>query len=117
MPNTIGFHVVNAQGGVIDKFGSCATLMKGKHGGVGCGWQAADVARALHSVSQTTGMPDDPKQDVLYNASRCVVVQPGVVDYILQHLGITPVMEYEREGNLFTAEVELSSFPRQGAAP
>ena len=117
VPNTTGFHFVNAQGGVIEKFGSCATLMKGKHGGVGCGWQAADVARALHSVSQTTGTPEEPKQDVLYNASRCVVVRPGVVDYILKHLGITPVMEYEREGNLFTAEVELSSFPRQGAAP
>ena len=117
VPNTTGFHFVNAQGGVIQKFGSCKTMMKGKLGTVGCGWQAADVARALHSVSQTTGEPENPRQDVLYNASRCVVVPPGVVDYVLNVMGVVPVMEYEREGNLFTAEVELSSFPRQGVSP
>ena len=90
VPNTTGFHFVNAQGGVIQKFGSCKTVMKGERGPVGCGWQAADVARALHSVSQTTGEPEDPKQDVLYNASRCVVVPPGVVDYILNVIGRRP---------------------------
>ena len=116
-PNTSGYHFVNAQGGIIEKFGSCKTLMKGTHGDVGCGWQAADVAKALHSVSQTTGPVEKPRQDVLYNAARCVVVPPGVVDYIMTHLNITPVMEYKREGNLWTAEVELSSFPRQGATP
>ena len=117
IPNTSGYHFVNAQGGVIEKFGSCKTMMKGSHGDVGCGWQAADVAKALHSVSQTTGPIEKPRQDVLYNAARCVVVPPGVVDYIMSHLNITPVMEYTREGNLWTVEVELSSFTRQGPNP
>ena len=117
VPNTTGYHFVNAQGGVIEKFGSCKTLMKGSHGDVGCGWQAADVARALHSVSQTTGPVEKPRQDVLYNAARCVVVPPGVVDYIMKHLSIFPVMEYKRDGNLWIAEVELSSFTRRGLSP
>ena len=117
IPNTTGYHFVNAQGGVIEKFGSCKTIMKGSHGDVGCGWQAADVAKALHSVSQTTGPIDKPRQDVLYNAARCVVVPPGVVEWVMKHLAITPVMEYKREGNLWTAEVELSSFPRPGQSP
>ena len=117
VPNTTGFHFVNAQGGIIEKFGSCKTVMKGSHGEVGCGWQAADVAKALHSVSQTTGPIEKPRQDVLYNAARCVVVPPGVVEWVMKHLAITPVMEYKREGNLWTAEVELSSFPRPGQSP
>ena len=54
---------------------------------------------------------------MLYNASRCVVVPPGVVDYILNVMRVFPVMGLEREGNLFTAEVELTSFPRQGQSP
>ena len=117
VPNTSGYHFVNAQGGVIEKFGSCLTMMKGSHGDVGCGWQAADVAKALHSVSQTTGPIEKPRQDVLYNAARCVVVPPGVVDYIIKHLAIAPVMEYKRDGNLWTVEVELSSFTRQCLTP
>ena len=60
IPNTTGFHFVNAQGGIIEKFGSCKTIMKGTHGDVGCGWQAADVAKALRSVSQTTGPIEKP---------------------------------------------------------
>ena len=49
-------------------------------------------------------------QDVVFNNKTCVVVPPGVVAAIMEH--VTPVAEYLREGNLYLAEVELSSFTR-----
>ena len=42
-PNISGWHFVNAQGGTIEKFGSCSTVMEGAHGTVGCNWQIADI--------------------------------------------------------------------------
>ena len=63
-----------------------------------------------------TGPKGGPgKQDVLFNNKKCVVVPPGVVDEILKR--IDPVMEYEREGNPYTAEMQMSAFGRQGQAP
>ena len=42
-----------------------------------------------------------------------MVVPPGVVDKILET--IKPVMQYDREGNLYVGEMEMSTFGRQGA--
>jgi len=81
---------------------------------VGCDWELADVSRPLHSVSTVTGPKEGPgKQDVLFNNRLCVVVPPGVVDKILET--IKPVMQYDREGNLYVGEMEMSTFGRQGA--
>ncbi len=73
----------------------------------------AEVARPLHSVSKIAGPVEAPKQDVLFCASKCVVVPPGIVDRILQH--VKPLMTYERRGGLYVADLELSDFARQGA--
>ena len=71
------------------------------------------MSRPLNSVSKIAGPKDGPgKQDVLFNNRICVVVPPGIVDKILET--VKPIMEYEREGNLYTAEVSMSAFGRQG---
>ena len=112
-PNLTGKHYVGPKGERIDKYGCCATRLEGPHGTIGCNWQLADVTRPLHSVSQVTGPADGPgKQDVLFNNKRCVVVPPGVVDRILKE--VKPITEYHREGNLYLAEMTMSSFGRQG---
>ena len=49
---------------------------------------------------------------MLFNNERCVVVPPGVVEAIMRH--VQAVAEYKREGNLYLAEMTLSSFQRQG---
>ena len=51
---------------------------------------------------------------MLFNNKYGVVVQPGVVDAIMQH--IEAIAEYPREGNLYVAEVELSGFTRHGVS-
>ena len=107
---------VGAKGERIDKYGPCDTKLESRHGAVGCKWQLADVTRPLHSVSAVVGPKEGPgKQDVLFNSKKCVVVPPGAVDEVLKR--IAPVMEYEREGNLYTAGVLMSAFGRQGQAP
>ena len=80
---------------------------------IGNNWSVADVARPLHAVSQVTGPADHPtgRHDVLFNNRRCVVVEPGVVERLLQT--ITPIAEYTREGNLYLADMILSPFGRQ----
>ncbi len=112
-PNLSSKHFVGASNSRIERFGQCLTTLNGQYGELDCDWQLADVTRALHSVSTVTGPKDGPgKQDVLFNNRRCVVVPPGVVEKILKH--IKPIMEYEREGNLYTAEVTMSAFGRRG---
>ena len=73
--------------------------------------QAADVSKALHSMSATTGPEDGPgTHDVLFNNKLGVVVPPGVVNKILER--IKPIFKYDRSGGLYTANVKLSSFSR-----
>ncbi len=112
-PNTSGENFSGAGGETIIKHGSCLTMMTGQHGQVGCQWQVADVTRPLNSVSQVTGPYDGPgEHDVLFNNQTCVVVPPGIVKQILQQ--VKPLAEYPRDGNLYVAEMTLSSFTRQG---
>ena len=112
VPNPTDEHFINAQGGHIQRYGKCLTKMTGKRGAVTCDWDVCDVARALHSVSTVCGQVEAPKQDVLFNAGHCYVVPPGVVDRIMRE--VNAVAEYERSGNLYIAEMTLSSFTRQG---
>ena len=113
VPNTSGRHFVGANNAHIEKFGSCATRLTSSHGDVGCNWQLADVSRPLHSVAEVTGPGAGPaKQDVLFNNEVCVVVPPGTVKEILKR--VQPIMEYQREGNLYLADLVMSSFHRQG---
>ena len=119
-PNQTGKHFSGAGGSFIEKFGSATTVMKGNgmNGQVGCKWQVADVTRALQSVSTTTGPAEGPgTHDVLFNNRLGVVVPPGVVDKLLalmEKKGKKPIATYPRRGGLYTAEVELSGFSRQG---
>ena len=112
-PNDTGRHFVGANNTPIERYGTCETVLETPLGAVGCNWDLADVTRPLHSVSTVTGPIEGPgKQDVLFNNRLCVVVPPGVVDKILET--IKPVMQYDREGNLYVAEMEMSTFGRQG---
>ena len=115
-PNRTGRHFVGAQGGHIEKYGSVDTKLETDLGAIGCHWQLADVTRPLHSVAKVTGPEDHPtgKQDVLFTNKKCVVVPPGVVEKMLKT--VKPVVEYARTGNLYIADMEMSSFPRQGQA-
>ena len=111
-PNTTGKHFNGAGGDFIERFGTCMTELEGEHGSVGCDWDLADVSRALHSVSKVAGPYEGPgKQDIVFNNKRCVVVPPGVLDAIMKH--VKAVAEYKREGNLYVAEMTMSSFQRQ----
>ncbi len=109
--NTSGRDFVGAGGGRIRKYGSCNTMLRGKHGPIGCGWQVADVTRALHSVAVVCGPIEAPEQDFLFCAGRGVIVPPGIVEQILKT--VQPLAEYTREGNLYVAEMEMTSFTRQ----
>ena len=88
IPNTSNQHFRGANKSRIERFGAATTKLEGKHGTVGCGWQLADVSRALHSVSTVCGPQGDEmgKQDVLFNNKICVVVPPGVVAAILKRI-------------------------------
>ena len=113
-PNTSGRHFTGAGvGSTIKKHGSCITACKGKIGmPFGCKWQAADVARPLQSVSDICGPCNGPGvHDVLFNNRKCYVVPPGMVDEIMTR--VKPIVEYDRVGGLYLADLTLSSFGRQ----
>ena len=112
-PNTSWKHFSGAGGGVIEKFGECVTNIEGTHGQVGCRWNVADVTRPLHSVSQIAGPYEgDGDHDILFNNRRCVVVPPGVVEALMEH--VSPVAEYHRDGNLYLSDFTMSDFVRPG---
>ncbi len=113
-PNTTGKHFRGANDSVIEKFGSCTTLMRDESGReVGCRWQVADVTRPLNAVSCITGPEEgDAIHNVIFSNKRAVVVPPGILEQVLKH--VTPVAEYWRNGGLYTAEMTMSSFTRQG---
>ncbi len=113
-PNTSGQHFRGANNAHIENFGSCRTRLTSARGDVGCDWRMADVSRPLHSVAKVTGPKGGRgKQDVLFDNDKCFVVAPGTVKKIMK--SIQAVAEYEREGNLYVADMTLSGFTRQGA--
>jgi hypothetical protein len=110
LPNTTGKHFVGPGGECIVKHGTCTTVVEGGHGKMQCKWDAADVTRPLHAVSQVAG-PEDGEglHDVLFTNKRCVVVPPGIVEKVLKV--IKPLAEYKRKGGLYLADLELSAMP------
>ena len=115
IPNTTGKHFRGANDAHIEKYGQVDTVLQSGKNRVSCAWQASDVNRALHSVAKVCGPKGGiavAKQDVLFDNDICVVMPPGVVKEILKR--IKPIMQYEREGNLYIADLEVSSFHRQG---
>ena len=114
VPNTTGRHFIGANDAHIEKYGSCKTVLTSTDTSIGCHWQIADVNRVLHSVARVTGPRDGPgKQDVLFDNEVCVVVPPGTDKEILKR--IKPVMKYKREGNLYIAELTMTSMPALGS--
>ena len=80
--------------------------MSTREGPMPCKYQVADVARTLHSVSRTTGPAGGPgKYVVLFNNLLGVVAPAGIIDKILAK--IKPVMQYDRRGGLYRAELKL----------
>ncbi len=111
--NTTGRHFVGASNEHIENYGSCDTVLASEHGEVSCEWKVADVSRPLHSISKMTGPADGPgTHDVLFTNRRAVVVPPGIVDKIMKH--IKPLVQYDRQGGLYVAEMTLSGFTRPG---
>ncbi len=111
--NTTGRHFVGASNEHIENYGSCDTVLASEHGEVSCEWKVADVSRPLHSISKMTGPADGPgTHDVLFTNRRAVVVPPGIVDKIMMH--IKPLVQYDRQGGLYVAEMTLSGFTRPG---
>ena len=116
-PNTWGRNFTGAGvGSTIKKYGSCVTACKGKVDvPFGCKWQAVDVARPLQSVSDTCGPCDGPGvRDVLLNNRKYYVVPPGLVDELVAR--VKPVIEYDRVGELYLADLTLPGFVWQDAA-
>jgi hypothetical protein len=73
----------------------------------------AAVSLALRSVGVVSGPKGGTgKQYVLINNNKAYIVAPGIVAKLMGKL--TPVAEYDREGNLYVDEVILSSFHRPG---
>ena len=104
-------HFVGANDAHIEAYGGCDTMMSTREGPMACKYQVADVARTLHSVSRTTGPADGPGNfDVIFNNRLGAVVPAGIVDKILEK--IKPILQYDRRGGLYCAEVKLLSFPR-----
>ena len=110
-PHSSGTYFSGAGGETIERFGDATILRTLKNSAqVVNKWNLADVVRPLHSVAEIAGPADHHKgnYDVLFNSRRCVVVEAGVVEHIMQHL--QAVSEYSRQGNLYTAETVLSPF-------
>jgi hypothetical protein len=112
--NKDGKHFCGAGGDTIERYGSVDTLIESIYGEMACEWQVADVTRALHSISKVTA-PKELEQgyhEVLFTNKKGVVVPPGFVEQILKL--VKPILEYEREGGLYLADLAVSSFTRQG---
>ena len=118
VPNTTGKNYRGANDTIIERYGSCETILEGSAGTVGCTHQLANVSRPLHSVSRTCGPPGgtkNAKQDVFFNNDACVVVPPDIVAEILTR--VTPIAKYDREGDLYVGEMTMSSSHRQEPLP
>ena len=114
VPNNAGKHSPGANNAHIEKYGQTSTILESAGNKFSCEWAVSDVNQALHSVAKVAGPPKVPgKQDVLFDNDQCVVMPPGIVKALLKK--IKPVMRYEREGNLYLAQLRMSGFIRQGA--
>ena len=112
--NPDGAEFRGANNSPIARYGHVDLLCRTKNGQHGSRVEISDVNRCLQSVSKTTGPEEHPTglQDVLFNNRKCYVVQPGVVDAVMNHL--QAVCDFDRRGGLYITEMEISDFTRQG---
>ena len=115
IPNTSGRHFNGANASHIENYGTCLTSLQDTKTKalVECNWSVADVVKPLHAVCKITGTIEAPKHDVLFTAGKAVVVPHGHVESILR--SVKPLMQYDRQGDLFVAKITVSGFTRQGA--
>ena len=108
-----GDHFTGADGEHIKRFGEVDTVLTGSYGPEACAWDCADVTRKLRSISKVAG-PEHGEgvREVLFRNRHAVVVPAGFVEKILEQVAL--IFEYNRVGNLYLADVKLSSFARQG---
>ena len=103
-------HFTGAGGEHIENYGKCDVVMNNK---LLLGTNVCEVSRSLHSISQIAGPEDGPGvHDVIFTNKKGVVLPAGLLDEILKKH--EPVLQYDRKGGLYIAEVKLSSFTRQG---
>jgi hypothetical protein len=114
--NPSGANFVGANNSPIKRYGEATTNCRHARGSFGTTWQIAAVSRPLNSVSQTCGPIEHPTgyQDVVFTNKTSYVLPPGAVAEIIKKY--KPIAEFPREGNLYLAELELSSFAGQGPA-
>ena len=95
----VGRDLVGACNEHIESYGGCDRLLSTNKCEFACQWQVADVGRAFHSISKTTGPVDGPGlNDVLFNNRVGVVMPAGIVDKLLEK--IMPMLTDERRGGL-----------------
>ena len=113
VPNETGRHFQGANESHIENYGTCRTRLQDLQTNVvaDCGWSVAEVARPFHAVCKLTGTVEEPKHDVLFTASRAVVVPHGIVERLLKTE--KPLMQYDRKGGLFVARMTVSTFAGQ----
>ena len=113
--NPTGASFVGANNSPIKRYGEAITKCRHAKGSFGTTWQVAAVTRPLAAVSQTCGPMDKPgRQEVIFTNQTSYILPPGAAAEIIKKF--KPVAEFPREGNLYLAELELSSFAGQGPA-
>ena len=113
--NPTGASFVGANNSPIKRYGEAITRCRHARGSFGTTWQVAAVTRPLAAVSQTCGPMDKPgRQEVIFTNQTSYILPPGAAAEIIKRF--KPVAEFPREGNLYLAELELSSFAGQGPA-
>jgi len=113
--NPTGASFVGANNSPIKRYGEAITKCRHAKGSFGTTWQVAAVTRPLAAVSQTCGPMDKPgRQEVIFTNQTSYILPPGAAAEIIKRF--KPVAEFPREGNLYLAELELSSFAGQGPA-
>ena len=106
-------------------YGEADLVMTSENGvDLGITMQAADVSRALHSVSKIAGDENgDGRHDILFNNKVGIVVPTGVVSAVMQRMkkeGKTPLATYKRKNGLYVAKFKLrpkAGFTRPGTKP
>ena len=79
----------------IHKYGGCDTLLSTNKCELACQWRVADVGRAVHSISKTTGPANGPGlHDVLFSNRVGVDMPAGIVKRLLKQ--VKQILTYER---------------------
>ena len=110
VPNVGGRHVkgAGAAGHHMENYGMAKTALRASPDApaIAREWSAADVHRPLHGIVTVTRIVEQFKANVLLCAGKAVVVPAGSVDRVFQN--VKPMRQYDRKGDLFTAELTVS---------